>query len=979
MKQTPSLDTNLNRLFVIYTLIVMAVTATVAFLWSYQREKQDTLSDIEQKVDMFVLVSDRFFFKYDEPINQLISAITQKTPAETLLSQLNFVSPDDTYYLLDPQYKIISTAKDFSNMLNLSLKHFEPLRKKPITDVFQSLFTAKSVVANIYTMPDGCMLVIERDVSGFIPIAWEFAERFTTAQSMFFILSGVGEVVYHPKTELMTTRHNLGFEISKQINSLSSDRFNLINFDGKRFLVFVKDFAFPFGWKAYYAVSYLEFVFSIIKQVLWQVVAILLSLLVFALVIKRFLNRHLQKPISELTDSIASIKSVGDITEPLESSKFQVLEFQAIAESFNAMASNIKASYELLAKNEEKFRLLSEFSPVWIYWLDKAGKYVYMSPAVQTITGYTVEEFMNDPQLMHKIIHSSDREIYDKHHEFVLGFAEDKPIEFRIITKDGQTKWIRHMCKKVFDSQGRFKGIRGSNADISRRKAYELELLNQKELLYITLESIGDGVISTDGYGLVVHINKEAERLTEWSKAEAVAQPLEKIFKIVHEETLEPMQNPVDLVLKTAEAMTLSNHTVLISKSGKQIPIADSAAPIIDQEGFIVGVVLVFRDVTEKKLKEAETLKASKLESLSVLAGGIAHDFNNLLTAIIGNISLCKYFIEMDSKLYERLDVVERSAERAKNLVLRLMTFAKGSMPVKKPLSVKKLLNEAISFILSGSNCTYSLECEDNIPDIYADETELTQVLHNILINAAQAMPQGGSITIKAHTYIHTAKQAPISLAQGKYIKISITDTGVGIPPDKLSKVFDPYFTTKPQGSGLGLASAYSIIKRHDGHIDIQSKVSIGTTVTIYLPAVSQKTTLDTSDNELHLNLNAKVLFMDDDFSIFDIAKEFLSKLGATVIHAKDGSEAIKLYSEAMQSAEPFDIVILDLTVPGAMGGKEAIARLYEIDPSVKAIVTSGYSEDIVMSNYQDYGFCGVLKKPFNFKSLVQELQRLLS
>ncbi len=977
MQQPPSLDKKLTNIFVFYTLIVMLLAGSSTFIWSYYTEKRATFKDIHHKIQMFMQFSNNFFFKYDEPINQLLLNTSSQKDLKTLLQHLYFISPEDTYYVIDSQYRIIATTDQYTNMLPLSLHNFEPLKKKPVTDVFQSLFTNKSVVANTFAMPDGKILVIERDLSDFLPIANAFAKRFTTVESIFFILSGLGEVVYHPLTDLITTRHNLGFELNKTIPSSTEDSFSLITLNNDKYLLFAEEFAFPADWKAFYAIKYKAFVSNILTQVIWKVAPILIALLVLSLLIKRFLNRDLQMPLSEITSFLANINIHKNFDEPLDHQKFDVREYQTIALTFNSMMKNIKNSYSLIEKNEEKFRMLAEFSPVWVYWIDEAGNCVYMSPSAETITGYTIEDFTNDPFLMEKIIHPSDRGLFELHQKTIMTAGVDDPIEFRIITKEGQIKWIRHLCKKIYNAEGQFFGTRGSNTDITKRKNSELDLLQQKELLSITLESIGDGVISTNRDGLVVHINKEAERLTGWTKAEASAQPLENIFKIIHEETLESMQNPVELVLKTAKAVNLANHTILISKDGKKLPIADSAAPIIDHEGDIVGVVLVFRDVTEKKILEAETLKASKIESLSVLAGGIAHDFNNILTAIIGNLSLCKYFIEMDSKLYERLDVIERSAEKAKNLVTRLMTFAKGSMPVKRPLVVKKLLNDAASFILSGSNCTYEIACQEDISNIYADEGEITQVLHNLLINALHAMPQGGTIRISADVFINTTAKIPL-LASGRYIKITIADTGIGIPPDRIDRVFDPYFTTKTNGSGLGLASAYSIVRRHDGHIEIHSKVSVGTTVIIYLPAFTGQYNFVDKDQELFININAKVLFMDDDHNVFDIAKQFLTKCGATVTHARDGHEAIRLYTEALENNQPFDVVILDLTVPGSMGGKEAISRLYEMDPTVKAIVTSGYSEDIILSNYQDYGFSGVLKKPFDFKSLVSEINRVI-
>ena len=979
MLESLNLYGRLRQIFIKYTIIVMVMVTIIFCIVGYYKEKQKILHDIKHKVDMFINLSENFLNKYNDsiiPISKKLSMLDERINSFFEWSQL--INDEDNFFILKKGFVVSATSSKYKGMLNFDMSRIDFYKKRPVSDVYQSLFTGKSVVANIYDLPNGSLLIIERDLSYFIPIVNDFMDKYFSPESFFFILDGNGEVIYHPDKKLMESRHNLGFELEKKFFSIPFSDLKMIIINNNLYLSFSMELNKPKGWELFFLVSYAHFVSSILMNVLWQILIVLTALFVLSIVIKRFIDSDVTKPFMNISNFLGDIKSIEDIKDIPIKKDYKVKEFQKIIEVVEGMITNIKDSYEMISRNEEKFRLLSDFSPVWIYWIDSSGNFVYMSPAAEKITGYEIKDFMDDPSLMEKIINSSDRMMYEEHHKIVMKKGEDIPIEYRIMRRDGETRWIRHICKKIYNIKGEFLGIRGSNIDITLRKDYELQLIQQKELLYITLESIGEAVISTNKDGRIVNLNKEAQRLTEWTKEDAVGRDLQEVFQIIHEETLNPLPSPVEIVLKKNEVVNLSNKTVLLSKSGKKYVIADSAAPIIDNDGNITGVVMVFRDETAKKIFEAESLKASKLDSLSVLAGGIAHDFNNILTAIIGNISLCKYLIDEGSKIYKKLDIAERAAEKAKDLVAQLMTFAKGSMPVKKNISIKTLINDLVNFLLSGSNAIAEVDIDDDIWNVYADEVMITQVIHNILINAEQAMPTGGKVTIKAENVIINVNST-IPLNPGRYVKISISDTGIGIPKATIDKVFDPYYTTKAKGTGLGLASAYSIIKRHDGHIEIDSKIGVGTNVYIYIPASLQKSTEVVAQDKIEIDLKGKVLFMDDDVNVFEVGKEILNNVGMDVIHARDGLEAIKIYQDALNKDEPFDLIILDITIPGGMGGKDTIKRLFEIDSSVKAIVISGYSEDIVMSDYKDYGFSGVLRKPFDFRKMISEVKKVLN
>jgi signal transduction histidine kinase/ActR/RegA family two-component response regulator len=373
---------------------------------------------------------------------------------------------------------------------------------------------------------------------------------------------------------------------------------------------------------------------------------------------------------------------------------------------------------------------------------------------------------------------------------------------------------------------------------------------------------------------------------------------------------------------------------------------------------------------------EQEALKAQKLESLGVLAGGIAHDFNNLLTGIMGNISLAKMHVQKDNKASARLEEAERASERARDLTQQLLTFSKGGAPVKKTASIAQLVKDSASFATHGSN----VRCEFSLPDalwpVSVDQGQISQVINNLIINADQAMPSGGKIRVAGkNVTIKPGDMFP--LKEGNYVSISVIDQGVGIDEENLRKIFDPYFTTKEKGSGLGLATVYSILKNHGGYVDVASKTGEGTTFTVYLPASDSvpETESKSEGNGMPVPGKGRILIMDDEETIRDIAAEIVTHLGYDAVVCGDGAEAVELYGMARRSEQPFDTVIMDLTIPGGMGGREAMARLLEIDPQVKAIVSSGYSNDPILARYREYGFCGVMAKPYKVEDFTEILK----
>ncbi len=386
---------------------------------------------------------------------------------------------------------------------------------------------------------------------------------------------------------------------------------------------------------------------------------------------------------------------------------------------------------------------------------------------------------------------------------------------------------------------------------------------------------------------------------------------------------------------------------------------------------------VLITDITARRKLEEELVKAQKLESLGILAGGLAHDFNNLLTSILGNIYLAKMEARPGDGIHDRLDAAERASEHARDLTQQLLTFSRGGAPLKVTISLKNAMRDIASFALHGSksNCEFSIP--GDLWSVEADEGQLKQAINNLVMNADQAMPEGGTITVSCQNKTLKADSG-LPLSPGKYVMISVADRGTGIPAENLGKIFDPYFTTKQKGTGLGLATAYSIIKRHNGHIAVESVKGAGTVFHIYLPAIERAVPAAPATAKT-ARPGGTILFMDDDEMVRETAGKVLTHLGFTVSFARDGAEAIAAYEQARAEGRRFDAVIMDLTIPGGMGGKEAVKRLRELDPTVKAIVSSGYSDDPVMANFAEYGFDGVVSKPYTIHKLGDTLRKVLA
>jgi len=498
----------------------------------------------------------------------------------------------------------------------------------------------------------------------------------------------------------------------------------------------------------------------------------------------------------------------------------------------------------------------------------------------------------------------------------------------------------------------------------------------EKERLRITLRSIGEGVISTDRKGRVALMNPVAEALTGYAEAEAMGRDLAEVFRIAGPEALAADNGASGKGIDAESGLSLDK--TLIHRDGTKFLIAYTTAPILDADGGAIGSVLVFRDITQQRKMEQELSKLDKLESLGVLAGGIAHDFNNFLAGIIGNLSLAKTEVSPSEKVFPRLERMENATLLANNLTYQLLTFAKGGAPVKQSAQLADLVKESATFASTGSSarCNFTFP-----PDLHASEIDrgqISQVIHNLVLNGIQVMPQGGVIEVTGEN-IRLSSNNELALPEGDYVRLTVQDQGPGIEEQDLKRVFDPYFTTKDKGNGLGLAVVYSIIDEHKGRITVDSPPGCGARFSIYLPAAPMLETDQTAESFRQPSMpGRRILVMDDENYLLEVMSDMLDLMGHTAITVKNGEEAIRAYKEALKSAQPFDVVILDLTVPGGMGGKETIETLLEMDKDVRAIVASGYSNDPVMSDYARYGFRSALTKPYRLAQVQEALNAVL-
>ncbi|MCX5893724.1 MAG: PAS domain S-box protein, partial [Deltaproteobacteria bacterium] len=507
----------------------------------------------------------------------------------------------------------------------------------------------------------------------------------------------------------------------------------------------------------------------------------------------------------------------------------------------------------------------------------------------------------------------------------------------------------------------------GFQNEIAEREQAEQALRDSEAKYRNLIDNASEGILLVDLDGNFLEANRKMKELLGYSQMEILNLDITQIHPA---EDLERTLTAFKELVRVGQGALLNGW--LLRQDGTKLPV-DVTGTRIDYHNKSL-IIAIFKDISDRQQAEAERLRMSKLESLGTLAGGIAHDFNNILTAILGNINLAILDPGIPGESRERLTRSEQACQRAHALAQQLLTFAKGGAPIKKIAALKPLLQEAATLTLAGSRVRCEISIPDDLWSVQVDVDQINQVISNLLLNAEQAMPTGGAIRISAENLEAGEEYECLPLTKGKYVKLAIADEGGGIAPKYFDKIFDPYFTTKQKGSGLGLAAAYSIIKNNAGYITMDSGVGRGSTFYIFLPA-TEMSVVAAGQEPTALRLGqGRILVMDDEEIVREVLGKMLVRLGYEVESAADGAEAIARYSEAMASGRRFVAVILDLTIPGGMGGKETLQNLLKLDPQVKALASSGYSDDLVMADFQKYGFSRVMPKPYRITELSKTL-----
>ena len=634
----------------------------------------------------------------------------------------------------------------------------------------------------------------------------------------------------------------------------------------------------------------------------------------------------------------------------------------------------LRSEIKIRLRVEDELKLVKEFltallehAPVPTVAMDRQHAYLLVNRAWEDATGLTREAVIGKtssaifPAEVADQINACNLEVIEGRRAFVFQDLIDSPLGRRLY----------HTVKfPLLDHLGEVETVGSISIDITEKTCAE-EMLKESEERYRNLVELSTNAIYIAIDGKYVFSNRAGVRLLGANGPDEIVG--REVLDFIHPEFRDAEHQRVRTIQQ--EGVTpLAQEEKYLRLDGAVVDVDAVAIPFTFQDR--PAILIHAHDITERKKLEVELEKNERFESIGILAGGIAHDFNNLLSAILGNISLSKLLTPEDAETYHLLAEAENASLRARDLTRQLLTFARGGAPVKKSATVGELIKETCAFALRGSNVGCIFDIPARLPTVEVDVGQISQVVQNLVMNADQAMPEGGTITVVCEEVL-AGEGLPLQLHGGRYVRISIGDTGHGIQPDHLKRIFDPYFTTKQKGSGLGLATAFSIIKKHDGCIVAESELGRGSLFQIYLPATDTPAASPAAAAPAPFVGKGKVLFMDDEEAVRFLAGRTLCRMGFEVEFAKDGLQAISLYSEALSAGAGFCAVVMDLTIPGGMGGREAVRRLRELDPDIKAFVSSGYSDDPVMANPQSYGFCGVIPKPFLYEEMVAALQQV--
>lgn len=632
---------------------------------------------------------------------------------------------------------------------------------------------------------------------------------------------------------------------------------------------------------------------------------------------------------------------------------------------------------EASLRAEERLSALSDRGRVALFELDFTGGASWLSPAFKATLGFTEGELPDEPESFLRALPPEDSA--GGLAAFFTSKQPGQPVYFepiRLRHRNGEDLWAYAGVIRVISRKRELQRVLGFVAPMPEGVGNVAAPGVSAEHFTALLAELHESVLLVDARDKIVFANHAAERLLGRSVEQLVGQTGGEVFRLVHRLSGAPGESPIDRALTTGEATGLNNDFALERSEGaRPVPVVFSCRAVTDASGQSAGAVIVFRNPDEMSLTPEELVKANRFEALGQLAGGIAHDYNNLLTTILGGISLA-----VDARDYSGLENSIKACEAAKGLSRQLLTFSKGGTGTRQTIRTADLLRDSIRIAASGSTVKVELNAPADLATIQVDRPQLLQVFQNLIVNAIQAMPNGqGNVWLTAGNVALAENQIP-PLTAGQYVAIEVRDNGSGIKPEHLEKIFDPFFTTKKTGTGIGLATVVKIIKHHGGQLTVDTELGVGTSFTVFLPRAEQEEVVETR-RPPSLNLATRtnrILFMDDDPEISRLTEGMLVSMGYGVDLAKDGDEAIKFYRRYLNIKRPHDVVIMDLTVIGGMGGEECFRHLRELDPNVRAIVASGYDNDEMKRQFLDLGFCGYLTKPYRVGDLSRILKQVL-
>jgi PAS domain S-box-containing protein len=617
-----------------------------------------------------------------------------------------------------------------------------------------------------------------------------------------------------------------------------------------------------------------------------------------------------------------------------------------------------------MASRQDLLQMLIDHVPGWLALTDADGRYLIVNQKYFETFGGSTGPFIG--RRFHEVLPN----FVDKHGPLIEACRAGETVSFqeRVDFGTGQPTFIQGVYRPIRDTSGATRFMTMIAVDISDRVRAEFARERSEASFDVALHSITDGIVVLDRDDVVLRLNAAAEEMSGWLESDARRHPFHEVFPIIDRN-------------RPTEAVRLAGLTgcdVLCTAAGLLLPVEVRRRPL-DLDGSPgKGAILVIRELSEQIKRENERIGTQRTEALALLAGGIGHDFNNMLLAILGHVAMATEHRDLPDEVRRNLEHARLAAERARGLTRQLVTFAKGSEPQRTAVALGSLLREVVHLVVSGSRVACDFNIDPALWPVEADEGQIGQVIQNLILNAIEAMPDGGLLTVSAVNRTLPGGGAS-SRAEEPCVVFSVSDRGEGIPEALLGRVFEPYVSTKNRRSGLGLAVSHSIVKRHGGSIALQSVVGEGSRFDVTLPARPDLRVEDSAPQSALLSRRLRVLVMDDEASLSEFLEQALEFMGHEVSTTAHGQAALDAYRESLSRSSPYDLVILDLTVPGGLGARETVRLLHRLDPGARAIVTSGYCDDPVMENPREYGFESVLGKPFSLAQLKRAISEATS